>query len=314
MDNNMSIGNQFFNTVNNIGSELNNFGDQSINYFNFFYDKCWVYVRDLSTVGRNSISLAGTQIGYPSEVLTPLVQKIRIVSSLAFVFMIRSTIQELENLFKNIKFQDPEGIVLSLFDGIRKAGSIVDEFYNTLNSLYIGYGVTAVSDIVQFMSPVAVPLALAILSHLAFRGVYNSIVHAIEFSDLPSQVDATTLKDLHAILQKKFGATEEEIARNRHILVRHTDAKIVKIMDNMLKSHDVNKVNAELDNIKALTLRKISLNLTTSASHVALVVALGASTYFGGPSIAVPAAGAARAAISIVAEVCQTNLDWGLVS
>lgn len=319
MDNiSMPIGSGFSETVDYVSVELQDFGDKTTGVINDFQKKIWPYIRESALVIRHSLRLGGIIINYPSEVIVPITYKIRILSSISFGFAIKASYQAFETLEKNIRLNDPEGIVLSIISVISALGGTVDEFSTMINSLYLGFGVTSLAEISKFFDPVGTPIVIGLLSHKILRSVYNSIMHAIEVYDLPTEVTAETLEEIKALLAKKLGVTPEEQALNEHILTRHTDDKIVKIMKSLrdklnADAADPESANRALRNIKTLTIRKLGLNALTGVFDVAMLTSLVAVSYYGYGPAATAAVGAVRAGASIVVEVCQTKLmEMGL--
>src|ERR1700733_14755534 len=133
----------------------------------------WPPIRETRNVLVNSLKIVILNFQTYSESLNPLIAKISATSFISFLFALKGSYSDVVTLSKNVALQDDEGVVLSAFSSIVKAGFAMGELNTSFTALEQGFGYSTFSPLTAAFKIISLPLIFGLLSYSVIRNIYN---------------------------------------------------------------------------------------------------------------------------------------------
>ncbi|NGX41833.1 MAG: hypothetical protein K940chlam7_00107 [Chlamydiae bacterium] len=288
--------------------------------FDIMTETVWPYINNVGNIIGKSLKIVVLKCPELERKLGHIIVKIGLLAGVSCLLMVKTVHSNILSLIKNSQIHDTEGIV-------HNAISLAVNPFETLDALitFTGYlSELNVIPVISFFSLIGLPLAVGINGYMAIKEGYNTVRCGMNLHELPKSVDSKNVEIVKGFLRKKIDVTDDEKAniekvfkdknptiegeerqegidrevtllkdRKINILSRHTDKKIVTIMQNLKRHLDSETVDFEIANkglrdMSRLTVRKIVFGSLNSLVNLAFSVALAVSCIFPISAIVIP--------------------------
>lgn len=293
------------------------------NLFFKFRDELWSFIKNSYQVFRRGFKIIAVKIPRFEPKMLKAIAALGLAHAINAALIISKYPSNVKDFLQNLSMKDIEGVVLS---GVSLLMNPLDALDSTI-TFASSASTLGLVPVVAIFSVIALPIAITLLGYASIRGVYDLIRLGIHKHQLPKEVktkaDILKLKiqleeqltvttvEREKIERKYVGDADKiqrkiEVLKSRKIsiLKRHTDAKIVNVMTNLLdqiKSNPkaIGVVNKTLSDTHTLMNRKIVVGVTGTAANIAMLASIIASVVLPISALVVPIVALVRHSISI---------------
>lgn len=286
----------------------------------------WGGIYNISGFARRSLQTVTKIIPKMEVKVIKAISTLGLFGGFNVVMILSSIPNGAMKFYKDCKLGDFEGALLSGVGTIISLGDALDSSIKFISSLVAFKVIKEVT----MLTPVGLPLGIALLGYSSIKGTYDSIRYTMSLYKMYKHVEADDIDSIKAYLDRKIELTEKEVASaekryetienneereakiNKRIEVlktrkvnsikRHTDEKIVAIMKNLRSEIEENpdpaKAKEALKDMRTLMRRRLTVRVSTATASIMMLAALITSTVFPIAQPAVfPTIAAGRAAV-----------------